>query len=524
MNHDIDLSLIPDSVRPHVVWLISAHDAKEIEIKLLRETLRLALIKKYGPKSEALSDDQLQLLELEPSVHAAELDAEVAQGPGGLESVTPSATKKTARPHGRSPLPAHLPRTVVIVPLPADECICSNCSGLKELIGYEESEQLHVVPAHYSVCVTRREKRACPKCSELGVQSAPLPERIQPKGKLSDEFLIEVMIRKYAEHMPVYRQCAAILRDAGVEVSRQTLTDGLMNCGDLMQALVRAMKVELVAGDYIQGDETPVPVQSAAVRGRNHRGFMWQFSTPGGSVIFDFQMGRSREGPKEFLKGFEGWLQCDGYSAYDKLGPKIRFAGCMAHARRGFFEAGQLAPSSPEPKAVLALFARIYAVEKEARELGLSAAARRDLRQAKSRTVMEQLKALMIEIRTKSLPASKLGKACGYTLNQWERLEKFLENGILEIDNNRCENGMRPIALGRNYAKIVIMPSSRSISAERPLWAAFATQRRPVSTQHNLCSVRKRINGSIFAGQCLRVRGGARAFKVRCFISKSAST
>lgn len=449
MNHGIDLSQIPEAIRPSVLYLIAAHDAKEIENRLLRETLRLALIKKYGPKSEALSDNQLQLLELEPIVLPAEIDAEALRGPDGIVAEKPAAAIKSPPSHGRSPLPAHLPRTIVEVRFPAKDCICPKCSGVRKLIGYEESEQLHVVPAQYSVRVLRREKRACRNCSELGVQTAPAPERILPKGKLSDGFLIEALLAKFSEHMPVYRQCARILRDTGVEVSRQTLTDGLMVCGDLMQAISRAMAKELVSGPYIQADETPVPVQSAAVRGRNHRGFLWQYGIPGGSVVFDFQMGRSREGPKTFLKGFEGWLQCDGYSAYDNLGPKIRFAGCMAHARRRFFEAGQLAPLAPEPKSVLDLFARIYGVEQEARDGKLTPEARRELRQTKSLPLMQLLKARVIEIKTAALPASKLGKACTYTLNQWVRLEQFLADGILEADNNRCENGMRAIAIGR---------------------------------------------------------------------------
>lgn len=450
MKHAIDLSLIPETVRQGVVDLIAANEAFRNEVKFLRERLRLALIKKYGPKSESLSDAQLLFLELEPGVAATEVAAEAAQ-PADAKSLPEPEPEKVRKhsPHGRSPLPPHLPRTIVTVPTPAELCVCPNCRGTKDLIGYEESEQLHVVPAVYTVLVTRREKRACRKCPDLGVQTAPLPGRLLPKGKLSDAFIIDVLVRKYLEHVPVFRQCASLERDFHIEMSRQTLVDAVMAVGNLARALMGPMKADLLAGGYIQADETPVPVQSAAVRGRNHRAYLWQYSRPGGPVVFDFQMGRSREGPKQFLAGFKGWLQSDGYSAYAELGEGIRHAGCLVHARRYYFEASQLAPTAPEPKEMLALFARIYAVEKEARENGLSPQARLELRQTKTRPVMETLKARAVALRATVGPASALGKACKYTVLQWERLEKFLEDGVLEADNNWCENAMRPVTLGR---------------------------------------------------------------------------
>ena len=450
MSHDINLDLIPESVRGSVLRLIKAHDAKEQEIKILRETLRLALIKKYGPKSEKLNDAQLQLLELEPGVRSEEVITEVDRSSEPVSPADEDLPPKRSKPPGRTPLPASLPRSVVVVPLPEAQCVCEGCAGRKELIGFEESEQLHVEPAKYSVIVTRREKRACPKCSEKGVQTAPAPARIQPKGKLSDAFIVEVLVRKYAEHMPVYRQCASLKRDTGIEVSRQTMVDATMAAGSAMMALVRGMKAELLAGGYVQADETEMPVQTKAVRGRNHRAYFWQYSRPGGPVVFDFRMGRSRAGPEEFLKGFKGWLQCDGYSAYADLGEGIRFAGCLAHARRRFYEAMQLAPTAAEPKEIVELFGQIYAVESEAREGGMDAKARWELRQAKSRPVMERLKKRIQEIAGKELPKSAMGKACTYALNQWDRLEMFLTDGVLMVDNNSCENGMRGVAIGRN--------------------------------------------------------------------------
>lgn len=448
MSLNLDLTLIPEPVRSEVVKLFSQ---MELEARLLREQLRLALIKKYGPKSERLTDEQLQLLEQEPGVEATEVQQEAAAPPLPPRPVTPRA----ARPHGRTPLPASLPREIVVIPLPAAECVCGACGGDKPVIGYDEAEQLDVVPARIRVLVTRREKRACPRCPEGGVQTAPPPPRIIPKSKFSDPLIVDVIVRKYADHLPLYRQADILARDAGVEVSRHTLDDLVMSVGDLAQPLVAAMKPELFAGGYIQADETTVPVQSSAVRGRNHRAFLWQFSVPGGPVIFDFQMGRSRAGPREFLAGYAGWLQCDGYSAYDQLGENIQYAGCLAHARRGFFEAHQLAPTAPAPLALLQRFSEIYAVEAAARShplpsgAPLTPAQRLALRQERSAPLMQQLKGEIQAVQATATPGSRLGKACGYALNQWERLVKFLTDGRLEVDNNWCENAMRPLALGR---------------------------------------------------------------------------
>ncbi len=170
------------------------------------------------------------------------------------------------------------------------------------------------------------------------------PRQIVPKGKLANEVIIELLVNKYQQHLPIYRQQAELAENHGIELSRKTLTDAVLAAGSLLQAVVRAQQRELLAGNYIQADETPLPCQTPEKTGRNHRAYLWEYSVPGGMVVFDFQMGRSRAGPKEFLKGFRGTLQCDGYSAYADLGPGIVYAGCLAHARRGFVEAAKVAP------------------------------------------------------------------------------------------------------------------------------------------------------------------------------------
>ena len=316
-------------------------------------------------------------------------------------------------------------------------------------MGYETREELACTPAQFWVRVVKREKRGSHCLEEQGVVTAPAPAQIIPKGKLSNELVIEVLAQKYQQHLPVYRQCATLAENHGLELSRKTLTDAILAAGGLLQAVVRAQKVELLAGGYVQADETTMPCQTPEKTGRNHRAYLWEYSAPGGVVVFDFQMGRGRAGPKEFLRGFVGTVQSDGYAAYDDLGAGIVYAGCLSHARREFVDAAKVAPLDPLPAEVIARLAELYAVESEARQRALPPAERLALRQQKSAPVMAALKERLVAIRQQLAPGGTLAKACDYTLGQWSRLEVFLHDGRVEIDNNWCEGAMRPLVLGR---------------------------------------------------------------------------
>ena len=420
----------------------------QFENKLLREKLRALLIKKYGPSSEKLSDNQLQLLEQEISVCAAEVEQEATQA----QAPAAPPVRRAKRKHpGREELPRHLERREVRVACPPEECICPHCQMEKAIIGYEESEELDVIPAQYFVKVIVREKRACPRHPEGGVSSGPCPSKIIPKGKLSDGMVVDVLVKKFGDHIPAFRQSLILERDAGIELSRQTLVGVIMKSGTLLEGLMPVLKNDLLAGQYIQSDETRVPCQTPLVQGRNHQAYMWEFSRPGGPVVFEFKMGRSRAGPKEFLQGFGGILQCDGYVAYDKLGEGIEYAGCWAHARREFHRAHQLQQQDPRPLEILKLIGQLYEWERQARQGGASPEQRLVLRQEQSRPVVEQLGQRIRAIRAEAdiLPASQLGKACEYAMGQWKRLQVFLHHGQVEIDNNWCENAIRPLAIGR---------------------------------------------------------------------------
>src|SRR5437667_951778 len=207
------------------------------------------------------------------------------------------------------------------------------------------AKRLEKGPAKYFVLVTKREKRACRSCEDLGVVSAPLPPRIIEKCLASDWIVLDTVVSKYCNHVPLHRQSMILERDLGLEISRATLDGWVLKVGELLIPMIAAMRRELIGGSYIQADETPVDVQTREGRGKNHQAYLWQYSRPGGSVVFDFRLGRGRDGPKRFLGQFEGILQTDGYTAYDQIGGKqIVRAGCWSHETSQFFETVQLNP------------------------------------------------------------------------------------------------------------------------------------------------------------------------------------
>ena len=418
-------------------------------LQLKDEQIRLLNFRLFGPKSEKLSPAQTALLFEEASVSAGEVEQEASRPEAQRPAPLPKAKQPRPNHPGRERLPETLERRDEIIPCHPQDCRCAQCGAERPIIGYETREELACEPAKFWVRVIKREKRGSHCLEEQGVVTAPAPAQIVPKGKLSNEFIIEVLARKYQQHLPVYRQCACLAEDEGIELSRKTLTDAILAAGELLRPVVRAQRLELLAGSYVQADETPVPCQTGEKSGRNHQAYLWEFSQPGRLVVFDFQMGRSRAGPREFLKGFRGHLQCDGYGVYDELGEGISYVGCMAHVRRGFVEAAKVAPLDPVPPEMLERFAQLYAVEKEARTGGLGPAARLALRQAKSAPVMAALKTRLLEIRQQIQPGGKLAQACDYAWGQWSRLEEFLRHGTIEIDNNWCEGAIRPLALGR---------------------------------------------------------------------------
>lgn len=429
-------------------------DYARLKIRALEERLRRERIARYGKRSETLSDLQLELLDHEPGVSGEEVAAESEREP----LTTPSEDKpqdhpktKPRRKHpGRQTLPAHLKRVEKILACTAEQCRCGQCGEATAVIGYEETEVLDVHPAEYFVTVLKREKRACKSCPEQGVETAAAPERIIAKSLFSDQVVIDFVVAKYADALPVYRQSARLKRDAGLDVQRSTICDAVLRVGELLLPITGAMRRELLAGCYIQADETPVGVQTHDKRGRNHQGYLWQYGSPGRGVVFDFRMGRDREGPKQFLGNFQGLLQTDGYQGYNKVGgPKLVHACCLAHSRRKFVEAVKVDAKDQDSARIVALMDELFAIDRQAREEKMDDAQRDVLRQERAPRVLDQLRTSLLALQKAALPKSLAGQAANYTLSLWTKLTLFLKYPELELSNNLAENSMRPVAIGR---------------------------------------------------------------------------
>ena len=415
-----------------------------LKIQVLEEKLRQQRIRMLGPFSETLNNLQLELLaEEEPGATSDEVAAEAQREP---------LTRKPARerkPHpGRAPLPENLPRVEKIVPCP--DQTCPSCGKETAVIGYDQSEQLDVEPARYLVRVIKREKRACRGCEQATVTTAPLEPRIVEKGLASDRVVIDTVVSKYCDHLPLYRQAAILEREAGLEIGRATLDGWVMRVGELLIPVTLAMRQELLKATYLQADETTVPVQMHDGRGSNHEAYLWQYGKPGGETVFDFCLGRGREGPNKFLGNWEGILQTDGYQAYEGVGgPKLVHVGCWAHARRKFVDAVKVNKEDVAAVSMVLRMDALFAVDRDARKKEMSGAERLTHRRELSQEFVEEIHAACKELRRTALPQSALGKAVTYTLNQWPKLVRCLEHEEVELSNNLAENSMRGVALGR---------------------------------------------------------------------------
>jgi transposase len=415
-----------------------------LKIQSLTEQLRQQRVKLLGPRSETLSDLQLELLaDEEPGATLDEVEAEAQRAP------LPNVPPRQRRPHpGRRRLSENLPRVEEVVP--CAEQTCRECGATTTVIGYDESEQLDLQPARFFVRVVKREKRACGCCQAGTVTMPPLAPRIVEKGLASDRVVVDTVVAKYADHLPLYRQAAILEREAGLEIGRATLDGWVMRVGESLGPVVSAMRGDLLRGPYLQADETVVAVQMHDKRGADHQAYLWQYGRPGGETVFDFCLGRGREGPQKFLGEWEGILQTDGYQAYDQIGgPKLVHMGCWAHARRKFVDAVKV---NREDGAAIQMVLRmdaLFLIDRDAREKQMSVEERLTARQQHALVWAEEIRQECARLAPTVLPKSALGKAITYTLNQWPKLRRCFDYGEVELSNNLAENSMRPVALGR---------------------------------------------------------------------------
>jgi len=290
------------------------------------------------------------------------------------------------------------------------------------------------------------------KPDNAGIVTAPMIERPLPKAIAGAGLLAQIVIDKYVDHLPLYRQMERFKRE-GINLPYSTITDWVSGTCKLILPLYDALKLLIVQSDYLHVDESPVKVLDKDKKGETHRGYFWVYhNSIEGLVLFDYQAGRGREGPQEMLKDFKGHLQTDGYTVYDffKESEDVTVLHCMAHARRKFYEA--LANDKPRAEYALEQFGLLYAIERKAKEAAFTHEQRLALRRQQAIPILQQMDKWMKEQYVMVLPKSSIGKALGYSIERWNELMIYAGDGKLNIDNNPVENSIRPVAIGRkNY-------------------------------------------------------------------------
>jgi len=336
--------------------------------------------------------------------------------------------------------------------LEPEEKVCPHCGKAKCEIGCEKSERFDYVPAKIIRYEIIRPKLACP-CGQGTVVIAPAPAAVVEKGLPGPGLLTQVILSKYDDHQPLYRQEQQLQR-LGAYFPRQTLSRWVEKGAELLQPIVRLVKEQLLQGDYLQVDETPVKVMDPDHPGRCATGYLWVAGRPGSDVLFEFHPGRGKEFAQKLVGGFKGYLQRDGYGVYASLvqdrPEDLIPVGCMAHVRRKFADAYEDRPE--EAQWFVEQIRKLYLIEKHARDEGLLANQRHTLRHQLGPPIWSAIKERLDLLAPGLLPQSPLGKAVRYALAEWKSVQNHLRDGRLEIDNNLTENAIRPSAVGKkNY-------------------------------------------------------------------------
>lgn len=411
------------------------------QLKIDQLTHEMAVLKrwKFAARSEQLHGAQGSLLEETIDADLEAIGVELA----ALRS--PERTRSPKEKPKRTPLPAHLPR--MEVRHEPQQTVCS-CGCEMKRIGEDVSEKLDYTPGVFQVERHIRGKWACAKCQTL-IQ-APVPAQVIDKGLPTAGLLAQVLVAKYADHAPLYRQ-EGIFERAGLALPRSTLAQWVGICGVRLQPLVDALKAALLERSVLHADETPVAMLAPG-KGKTHRAYIWSYSSTAfdslRAVVYDFVESRAAAHPKGFLGGWRGKLVCDDYSGYKGLFDNgITEVGCLAHARRKFNDLW-VTHKSPLAEEALLLFGKLYDVEREAGEL--SSEQRQRMRQLQSRPIADKLREWLLLHRQRATEGTAIAKGIDYSLGRWPALTRFLDDGALPIDNNWIENRIRPIALGRS--------------------------------------------------------------------------
>lgn len=430
--------------------LALAKGEADAEIERLQSIIDAFMRHRFGARSEQLDPDQLQL-------GLEDVETALGQARAAREAASPQSRSDRPRKSNRGSLPAHLERIEQVVDVEEVDGIraCPCCGGALHQIGEDVAERLDVVPTTFRVLVTRRPRYGCRSCESAVVQ-APAPARIVEGGIPTEALIAQVLVAKYADHLPLYRQ-AQIYARQGIQLDRSTLADWVGRAAWYLRPLRDHILERLRRSERLFADETTAPVLDPG-RGRTKTGQLWAYARDdrpwGGNdppmVAYVYAADRKSERAEAHLGDFAGILQVDGYSGYAALAKRrqqVQLAFCWSHVRRKFYE---LADKSPVATEVLRRIAMLYAIEDEVR--GSSTEKRRALRVERAHVVVDDLR-LYLDARLRQVSAkSKLAEAIRYALNRWAGLTVFLEDGRVELDSNTVERSIRPLALNRKNA------------------------------------------------------------------------
>jgi transposase len=439
---------------------VAERDRYAAQNERLAHMLRQLRRNHFGRKSEKLDDDQLNLglEDLETAIASGEAAAEKADA-------TLAASRRAARKVNRGNLPAHLPREEIVVEPEAKVCPC--CGGELHVIGEDRSERLDKIPAKYRVIVTRRPKYACRSCERdgddeiAGIIQASAPARLIEGGLPTEALVADVVVQKYAWHLPLYRQSQMMVTE-GIHIDRSTLAHWVGFAAFELMPVYDRLVANIKASTKLFADETRCPVLDPG-RGKTKTGYLWAIARDDRpwngpdppAVAYMYATGRGEVHAERHLAGFAGTLQVDGYVAYKKLGDRNReggplvLANCWGHFRRLFYDIAK-GGNAPIASEALVRTAALYAIEEEIR--GRSAEERRAQRQVRTKPLVEKLEVWLRQQLARLSKGSTLAREIRYGLNHWQGLSRFLDDGRIEIDSNTVERSMRPIALSRKNA------------------------------------------------------------------------
>jgi transposase len=455
---NLDLSRLPDDAAALKEIIVFQQEKYEERIDYLEQMVRLLQKEIFGRKSEKhILPDQEQRQLFDP-IKEPESDHRLSED----KIVIPEHTRKK---RGRKPLPAELPRVDVIHDLPEEEKHC-DCGAPLSCIGQDVSETLDYVPARLRVIRHIRYKYACKSCEGIEsegptVKIAPPPVQLLPKSIASEGLIAHLVVSKFADGLPLYRQ-QKIFGRLGIELSRATMANWVVKAAQQCQPLIDLLQEEIRSGPLINVDETPYQVLNEPGRRNTSKSYMWVFK--GGledrpALLYQYHRTRSGEAALQFLDDYQGYVQSDAFSGYNYLSEKksISHMGCWAHARRNFVDvikakkknrSKRVQPKSLADEA-LEFIGRLYQIEKEAKIKNLELIQIYQLRQEKAKPVLEAFKTWLGSKQQVTPPKGLLGKAINYTLNHWEKLIVYIEDGRLSPDNNAAENAIRPFVVGR---------------------------------------------------------------------------